>query len=204
MALHHMHTSLLKSTPQGEAQYRTWGFTIYRTAYSSSSEEQWLSLKEKIYRHIRRDIESLKEKDDAHVGPILGLLRLDFRSDAALLDNAGMDQLRHVYKEATGGVPMNADEPNYRVFLFVDEESMASITDKEPWIKCVQVDYDAAQYVPRNRRVGGQRYYGWMKMNASSVFGLWEQLTDRDLYEIAPPTIGGFHLVVWDPDGWLA
>lgn len=95
---------------------------------------------------------------------------------------------------------MNAGEPNYRVFFVVDEESIDSIMEKEPWIKCVQVDYDAAQYVPKNRRVGGQRYFGWIIMTASSVLGLWESLTDQDLHLIAPPTIGGLHLTVWDSD----
>ncbi|PWI64223.1 hypothetical protein PCL_11363 [Purpureocillium lilacinum] len=73
-------------------------------------------------------------------------------SDLNLLNNADMNHLRQIYKEAAGGVPMNAGEPNYRVFFVVDEESIDSIMEKEPWIKCVQVDYDAAQYVPKNRR----------------------------------------------------
>lgn len=199
MALDHMYRSLVKSTPQGEAQHRPWGFTIYRTDYSPLSEPRWQLLREKIHRQLLLDIESLRG-EEGHVDQILALLRLDFRSDVALLNNANMDQLRQIYKQAAGGVPMNADEPNHRVFLFVDEDSMASTTEEEPWIKCVQVDYDAARYVPKSTRVGGQRYFGWMKMPARCVLSLWKHLIDRDLYEIAPYIIRGLHLVLWDPD----
>jgi hypothetical protein len=84
---------------------------------------------------------------------------------------------------------MNKDHRSYRVFL---------VADATTTIKCVDADYQAADHIPQNRRLGTQRYFGWMPMLASCVAELWIELGVFPLQNIAPATIGGSHLEVWD------
>jgi hypothetical protein len=91
---------------------------------------------------------------------------------------------------------MNMDFPLHRIFLVADDETFA---DAEPSIiKAVDGDYRVENYIPRNNRNGGQRYFGWMPMRAHEVVEMWKHLDYDDLHRIAPPTIGGSHLVIWE------
>ena len=136
---------------------RHWGFTIYRTGYGPSSDQQWQRLLETIkagaHEGAFEAIESEKEdpEDDPEFQELWSLFRLDARSDPA-----------------------------------------ASI------VKCVDVDYRAEDHIPRNPGLGGQRYYGWMPMKAGCVADFWVELGLAEMSEIAPPTIGGNHLVIWE------
>jgi hypothetical protein len=186
--------------------YRPWGFTIYRTTYGSSSDEHWHSLLDLIHAGVTSEIMSSNGADQADpvAQQILSLFRLDARSDPEVLDGLGMDEVRKIYQDAIGGEPMNANWKERRVFLLVDEEVieeqafMANRFGHKPWIKCVEPYYVASEHVPGNNRNGGQRYFGSMKMRTGSVLQLWSWLEDDWFEKIAPPTIGGAHLVVWD------
>ncbi|KAF2704050.1 hypothetical protein K504DRAFT_463126 [Pleomassaria siparia CBS 279.74] len=69
----------------------------------------------------------------------------------------------------------------------------------KPWVKCVEVDYLASEHVGGNPRAGPQRYFGWMKMECGcSVPQLWSGLMCNWLSGIAPPTIGGRCLEIWE------
>jgi hypothetical protein len=60
---------------------------------------------------------------------------------------------------------MNADLRSHRMFLVADEEVLS---DADAFlVRCVEADYEAADYVPRNTRMGGQRYFGWMRTRSS-------------------------------------
>jgi hypothetical protein len=109
-----------------------------------------------------------------------------------------MDQLRQLYNSGEGGQPMNADYNLHRIFLFADDEVLSDPTASI--VKCVDADYRAEDYIPRNKRMGGQRYFGWMRMRAGSVAELWVCLDLFEMSTIAPLTIGGSHLAVWDGD----
>lgn len=192
--------------------YTNWGFSVYRTAYGPSSDRQWQTLVDKIRAQAVAEVKLHSGPDQEHSGDrddggdqsalqLLSLFRLDLHSDPATLKDADMDRVRQIYRDAVEGVPMHADRQScFRLFLLVDDEVLAGAANGESWIKCVQVDYDAADYVPRNTRVGGQRYFGWMKMTTRSLLDLWSSLQSWDLQRIAPPTIGGMHLEVWDGD----
>ncbi|CAN9242411.1 unnamed protein product [Alternaria sp. RS040] len=124
------------------------------------------------------------------------LFRLDARSDPALA-GLDIDQLRPLYNSSSseGSQPMNADFNWHRIFLFADNEVLSD--PAVSIVKCVDAEYRAEDYIPRNPRVGGQRYFGWMRMEPGSVAYLWAELGQFEMSDFAPPTIGGSHLVTW-------
>ena len=109
-----------------------------------------------------------------------------------------MDQLRQLYNSGEGSQPMNADYHLHRIFLFADDEVLSG--PAASIVKCVDADYRAEDHIPRNKRMGGQNYFGWMRMRAGSVAELWIHLNLFVMSKIASPTIGGGHLVIWDGD----
>ncbi|KAF2731445.1 hypothetical protein EJ04DRAFT_367798 [Polyplosphaeria fusca] len=185
--------------------YRTWGFTVFRTSYKDGSDQHWQSLLDKIASQV--SIVVLGSDSSRQGNPvaqqIMSLFRLDARSKFELLNNLEMDQVRQLYKDGVGGQPMNSDERSRRCFLLADDEVLEGVSYNESWVKCVDVDYIAADHIPRNTRLGGQRYFGWMKMATQSVSQLWDMLGSRHLVGIAPPTIGGSHLTVWESDAGI-
>jgi hypothetical protein len=106
-----------------------------------------------------------------------------------------MDQLRQLYNSGEGGQPMNADFKSHRIFLFADDEVLSGV---DSTVKCVDANYRAEDYLPRHTR--GQRYSGWMRMNARSIANFWIELGLHYMYDIAPPIIGGIQLVIWGHD----
>ncbi|KAI4948995.1 hypothetical protein J4E91_005457 [Alternaria rosae] len=178
-------------------RHRNWGFTMYRTGYGPSSDQQWQRLLQTIQTNAHEGALDATgtEEDDPGFQQLWSLFRLDARSDPAL---AGLDmnQLRELYNSGEGAQPMNTDYKLHRIFLFADDEVLSDPTASI--IKAVDADYRPEDYVSRNPRVGRQRYFGWMPMKAGSVAELWSRLNIWDMSRIAPPTIGGSHLVVWD------
>ncbi|KAF2466139.1 uncharacterized protein BDR25DRAFT_294247 [Lindgomyces ingoldianus] len=189
--------------------YRPWGFTIYRTAYGPSSGRHWQALLDDIRADVVEQVtgpDGTRQADPV-AQQVLSLFRLDIRSDAETLDGLDMEHIRRIYKDEIGGQPMNANHRERRYFLLVDEgvieehRAKAKTPAYKPWIKCVEVDYVASDYVPRNARLGGQRYFGWMKMTTTSVPQLWSMLGLKWLSEITPATTVGAEMEVWDEQG---
>jgi hypothetical protein len=180
-------------------RHRNWGFTIYRTGYGPLSDQQWQRLLQTIQTRAYEGALSATESTEDNSGflQLWSLFRLDARSDPALA-GLDMDQLRQLYNSGEGGQPMNADYNLHRIFLFADDEVLSDPTASI--VKCVDADYRAEDYIPRNKRMGGQRYFGWMRMRAGSVAELWVCLDLFEMSTIAPLTIGGSHLAVWDGD----
>ena len=193
---------LLIPSDDDYAGHRHWGFTIYRTGYGPgpSSDQQWQRLLELIQTSAHEEafdaIESEEEdpKDDPEFQKLWSLFRLDARSDPALA-GLDMDQLRQLYNSGEGGQPMNADFKSHRIFLFADDEVLSGV---DSIVKCVDANYRAEDYLPRHTR--GQRYSGWMRMNARSIANFWIELGLHYMYDIAPPIIGGIQLVIWGHD----
>ncbi|KAF2995350.1 hypothetical protein E8E13_002558 [Curvularia kusanoi] len=179
--------------------FRTWGFTIYRTCFKPSSDQQWQDLLQKIQTHAYENALEMTgaTEDDPGFQEIWSLFRIDARSDTAL-DGLDIDQLRQRYNNDDGGVPMNKDHRSHRVFLVADDEALSSVDSATTTVKCVDADYRAEDHIARNWRVGAQRYFGWMPMLASCVAELWVELGFLPFQKICPETIGGSHLVVWD------
>ncbi|KAI4686921.1 uncharacterized protein J4E84_005292 [Alternaria hordeiaustralica] len=61
-----------------------------------------------------------------------------------------------------------------------------SSSTKRRWLKCVEVDYVAADHHPRRRGQDPRPYFGWFMVTAESVMELWEVLLDQDVEEIKP------------------
>jgi hypothetical protein len=185
-----------------EDRHRNWGFTIYRTAYGPSTDQQWQRLLQTIQTHAYKSTLSITgiTGDDPIFQKLWSLFCLDARSDASL-SGLNVDQLRLLYNNhKEGPPPMNTDYKLHRIFLVADDETFRDI---EPdIIKAMDADYRAEDYVPKNNRCGGQRYFGWMPMRAGYVAELWARLDIWELQRIAPSTIAGSHLVVWD-DGCM-
>lgn len=191
--------TLISPSEDCESLIRNWGFTIYRTGYGPSSDQQWQDLLQKIQTHAYKNALRMTgaTEDDASFQEIWSLFRMDARSDAALA-GLDMDQLRQRYNNGDGGPPMNKDHRSHHVFLVADDEVLSSVDATTTTIKCVDADYQAADLIPRNWRLGTQRYLGWMPMLASCVAELWVELGFFPLQKFAPATIGGSHLEVWD------
>jgi hypothetical protein len=181
--------------------YRNWGFTIYRTGYGPSSDQQWQQLLQTIQTSAHKEALSVTESTEEDPGfqELWSLFRLDARSDPALA-GLDMDQLRQLYNSGEGGQPMNADYKLHRIFLFADDEVLSDPAGSI--VKCVDADYRAEDHISRNPRVGRQRYFGWMPMKAGSVAEFWSRLDLDDMSEIAPQTIGGSHLIIWQGGRW--
>ncbi|PVH98109.1 hypothetical protein DM02DRAFT_60110 [Periconia macrospinosa] len=178
--------------------YRKWGFTIYRTAYGPGSDQCWQTIIDKINAQVSEDALDPRSADPA-AHRAVQLFRLDARSDRNTLEGLNADQVRELYKNAVGGQPMNADDRARRVFLLVDEEVIEATSLKEFWVKGIQVDYAIGDYTHNNRRLGSSpRYFGWMKLAIRSVPHFWASLYYQEMEDIAPETIGGAVLSVWD------
>lgn len=93
---------------------------------------------------------------------------------------------------------MNEDHRSHRVSLVADDQVLPSVDATTTTIQCVDADYQAADHIPRNWRLGTQHYFGWILMLASCVAELCAELEFFLLQKIAPATIGRRHLEVWD------
>lgn len=183
-----------------ESQCRNWGFTVYRTSYGPSTEEQWQHFLQKVQTHAYKQTQEVADASENNPDfvQIWSLFQIDARSNPALA-GLGLDELRRLYNSGDGGPPVNADLRSHRVFLVADD---AVLSDVETFtVKCVEADYQANDHIPRNPRLGGQRYFGWMPMRAEDIVGLWKELEIFPFQTIAPQTIGGSHLVVWKSHG---
>lgn len=175
------------------------GYTIYRTCYLAESDEPWEVLQRELSQTFHNAICKADDSPEV-VSKLLSLVKLDFRSDPNLLNDLDIDQVREIYTSGNDDSPppLNKDKAWRRVFLLADEEVLLGEHDQlikyDAHIKCVQADYEAPD--PTVKRREPIRYFGWMKMRTGSLWELCEELTMRDLSEIAPGTIGGAHLVI--------
>jgi hypothetical protein len=191
-----------------EDRHHPWGFTIYRTCYAPSSDAQWHVLLQTIRTHALETALRIIDatEDDADFQKLWSLFRIDARSDPALYDGLNVDDLRVLYNnDNTTDPPMNTTYPLHRIFLVADSDTFSSAPPS--LIKAVDADYRAENHIPRgsvgamcNSRGLRQRYFGEMLMRAQDVVVLWRNLDFVELERMAPETIGGVHLVVWEGD----
>ncbi|APA10646.1 predicted protein [Sclerotinia sclerotiorum 1980 UF-70] len=188
---------LVRVSDNQEVRHETWGFTIYRTAYTGSQDDQrWDilidAITSSVYNVIMTSPEGTSGSNNEEAQLLWSLFDLDLKVNSTLKD-LDMDDLRKTHQE--GG-----SQNGRGCFLLVDQEVLTDVDGKgDYWIKCVQADYKASDYVPRNSRVT-QRYFGWLKVKIKKTFELWEKLVMfGELERIAPPTIGGVQ-VIWDGD----
>jgi hypothetical protein len=177
-----------------------WGFIIYRTFYGPGSDETWTKLLESITAGVEHSLSQMDGSDDtAATAKVLSLFKLDARSDPARLSDATLEDVRALYQE--GGWPgaiqlVNMNNDPWRVFLLADVEVLGEKADFCR-LKAVEGDYDPVDRVPKNKRAGPQRYFGWITMAATNVAELWRELDWYYLEEVNNGTEPG---AFWDPD----
>ncbi|KAH8707550.1 hypothetical protein GQ44DRAFT_628577 [Phaeosphaeriaceae sp. PMI808] len=183
------------ATDDGNPNYRKWGFTIYRTSYSS--DENWAKLLEKIehetYQAFRKS--SDVSEDNPSFQKLWSLFHLDARSDPASL--AGLDflDLRNLYNDtAPPDRPMNGDDSWRRVFLVADDIILGD-PDLQT-VKCVDATHDAYQLSGNGRCP--PHYFGWMPMTLRSLPELWGELEIFEMFRIAPATRRESQIRAWD------
>lgn len=173
-----------------EKNRRPLGLTIYRTDYDSP-DQIWelllqrldVDLKEEVSYTFQDSQHILKEKEATD--KLLALVQIDGRSDATVLNNRTMGQLRIIFKDHTGGSPLNADNSVMQYFLLADAEVLEAASRGEYWVKIVQVHYDEKEFRPHPTRfTGKQDYFGWMKVATRSLLYIRTRLEDFDLPEI--------------------
>ncbi|KAF4466399.1 hypothetical protein FALBO_6747 [Fusarium albosuccineum] len=153
-------------------QYLTnWGFTIYRTYYGPSSDENWNTLLATAKKEA--DEELLTCGDDNIAKKLQPLFRLDARSDASLLDGVGLRGLCKIYKDKIGGAPMPTHETS--VFLVADEHVLNQIGQGNFIVKAVDADEPPPEDAFSNEG-GKEMYWGWMRMQTRQLLELWGML----------------------------
>ncbi|KAH3957787.1 hypothetical protein HBI81_156690 [Parastagonospora nodorum] len=178
---------------------RPWGFIIYRTFYGPGSDESWTKLLQTITAGVESGLNKMDGAEDtAATAKVLGLFKLDVRSDPALLAGLTLEDVRKLYLEEGAGVQLiNMDSDPWRLFLLADAEVLGEAD--LPLLKVVEGDYDPVAWVPKNTRGGPQRYFGWITMSPTTVAELWRELDSYYLWEIADWTTGEPG-AFWDPE----
>ncbi|KAH5131207.1 hypothetical protein HBH70_177090 [Parastagonospora nodorum] len=169
---------------------RPWGFIIYRTFYGPDSDESWTKLLQTITAGVRAGLNKMDGAEDtAATAKVLGLFKLDARSDPALLAGLTLEDVRKLYlEEGPGAQLINMDNGPWRLFLLADAEVLGEADLR--LLKVVEGDYDPIDRVPKNTRGGPQRYFGWLTMSSTTVAELWDELYSYYLWELAGGTTG--------------
>lgn len=194
---------------QSEEYHHPWPIIVYRTGYhDTNSDANWATLTEKIRSGILESIATAtrgeEEGSEVHQDACKLVDLLEFRpiSDAGTLEGASHNTLRQLHDEylEQEGLAHHLRLRPRRPFFVIDAEVLA---DDLTWIKCVDVEYREHYY--HGNAWEPQRYFGWFKMVPNGVVDLLATICWRDLYKIAPLTIGGMHLVTWDPNStWFS
>ncbi|KAH7068687.1 hypothetical protein FB567DRAFT_248471 [Paraphoma chrysanthemicola] len=183
-----------------EQYLRPWGFTTYRTSYGPGSDEQWQKLLQKATASAKDRLkkqEGVKENPDA-TAKVLEQFSLDARSDPDTLEGLTLEDVRQLYLDGSGGQPLHVDSSGKRLFLLADDQVLQDPDLAR--LKVVAADYDSVAAVPKNSRVGPQRYFGWMTMPTTAIYHLWDALELFDFEQIINRTSPGGPGVYWDPD----
>ncbi|KAH7377961.1 hypothetical protein BKA64DRAFT_687615 [Cadophora sp. MPI-SDFR-AT-0126] len=121
----------------------TWGYTIYRTAYTPESESAWPSLLTKLVAYIHYEIfEEIREHEkyfELTHGPLApspneevwATYKPRIMSDKGLYDGASVEDIRRFWKaDVEGrGEPINGSRTGDNVCLVINEEVFAMVRD---------------------------------------------------------------------------
>lgn len=130
-----------------------------------------------------------RKQDDA-VDLLTSLFTIDARSDKGLLDGCSVEQLRDIYEECVGGVPLNPTLGSYG-FFYVDAEAFQSLSQRVPYVKMGDPHYDPEEHKIDNhpRFPQGQDHWGWFRAEVSDVLDAFESLDCLAFDEMAPPML---------------
>lgn len=164
-----------------DKHYKPWGFTLYRTCYTSESDQQWKLLIDKISTTVLATLSKCKDKgEDPHdTAMISENFKLDAHSDSATLDGLTTDEVSQIYCNEVGGSPMemrNSLTPDHQIFLLADEEVLQNLDSGV--LKVVQ----AAPV----EGADPECYYQWLRVDLDGLIELWIMLEicDSGLYDL--------------------
>ncbi|KAM6525191.1 Hypothetical protein NCS54_00812900 [Fusarium falciforme] len=161
----------LSALPGDLNDTKNWGFTVYRTYYGPSNDENW----DKLLTTAKREAmeEAMKWSDDESGEKLKPLFRLDARSDASLLSGVDRRGLIQMYNNGVGGPPMPTRGP--RVFLYTDEEILNQVSQGTFNLKAVDAEEEPREDIPPEEGdefFGQPRYWGCMKIETRQVLEL--------------------------------
>ncbi|KAM0424889.1 hypothetical protein ACHAPT_009945 [Fusarium lateritium] len=126
-----------------------WGFTIYRTYYGPSSDDNWNKLLATIKREVEEELMTCG--NDEATEKLKPLFRLDARSDLSLLSAF--------------------------IFLFADEYVLNKVGEGVFIVKAVDGEEEPREEIPLREDDDDEvTYWGWMRMETRQVLELWSML----------------------------
>ncbi|KAM6505195.1 hypothetical protein FSOLCH5_015114 [Fusarium solani] len=152
-------------------QPANWGFTIYRTYYGPSSDDNWNKLLAATKRHAEEELMTYDDHEAAE--KLKPLFRLDARSDPSLLSGLDRQALCQIYKEGKGGKPMPSKSGF--VFLLADEDVLNQVGEGTFIVKAVDAEETPREEIPL-REGDEPPYWGWMRMETRQLLELWGEL----------------------------
>ncbi|KAI8671984.1 hypothetical protein NCS56_00660600 [Fusarium sp. Ph1] len=135
-------------------QPANWGFTIYRTYYGPSSDDNWNKLLAATKRHAE---EELMTYDDHEAAEKLKPLFRPVRN----------------LQEGKGGKPMPSKSGF--VFLLADEDVLNQVEEGTFIVKAVDAVETPREEIPL-REGDEPTYWGWMRMETRQLLELWGEL----------------------------
>jgi hypothetical protein len=174
-----------------DKHYKPWGFTLYRTNYDPSLDQQWKVLIEKIPTCLWTRLQPrvvdesflMSKFDPREVNPdgalkVWNLFKLDVRSDPATLDGLSKDQICRIYRDKIGGQPMGmmtSLDPDHEIFLLVDEEVLRN--PELGLLKVVQASFNPFDTGDDDDE---RREYDSLTLHPRSLVDLWIELENAD------------------------
>ncbi|KAI4665243.1 uncharacterized protein J4E88_010568 [Alternaria novae-zelandiae] len=158
----------------------------------------WTKLLKNITDGVGKGLAELEEADkkpDA-VKKARDWFRLDARSLPTTLNGLTLEDLRQVYREGSGGQPMRGLQRNNwgtTIFLLADAQVL-----QDPdlnLLKVADAKYDPVAAVPKNSRVGPQRYFGWFTIPPTAVLDFYNEMDIFTFEQISNHALPGTH---WD------
>ncbi|KAJ4142852.1 hypothetical protein NW754_010291 [Fusarium falciforme] len=149
-----------------------WGFTIYRTYYGPSSDDNWNKLLAATKRHAEEEL--MTYDDEEAIEKLKELFRLDARSDPSLLSGLDRQALCQIYKEGKGGKPMPSKSGF--VFLLTDEDVLNQVGEGTFIVKAVDAEETPREEIPLREDDDEPTYWGWMRMETRQLLELWGEL----------------------------
>lgn len=112
-----------------EEYFRPFGYTIYRTDYDGPAQDRtWEALLQRLDRDLKQEITNVLserqhiENERQDTEKLKSLVKIDGRSNADFFNGRTIEELRVIFNEAVGGVPLNWDTNLFKYFLVADRE----------------------------------------------------------------------------------
>ncbi|RFU27622.1 hypothetical protein B7463_g8705, partial [Scytalidium lignicola] len=170
----------------------TWGFTIFRTAYTPESDTQFPLFLAKLDLYVKYSIDTDLNPDfpgsDSSFDPAPNeeMMRR-FKNDVVedhTLNGASVDEVRDAFAKWLRGKEVNLEityiYAPYRVCIMADEAVLNSVTARledlsqnteldTVWVK--MVEYSAS---------GEEKWQGWLKVGLSALYYFWFNVSGGD------------------------